>query len=149
MHTLLDSRPPAAVPHRAQPSLDQGDTIAWLETPAAYGATTDTVDRIDTHSAVVFLVGDRAYKLERAVRYDYLDYSTPARRHKYCIEELALNRRTAPMLYRGVRAVNRAADGSLSLDGWGEAVDWLVEMARFDRTCSSIGWQPVAPSISG
>ncbi len=37
------------------------------------------------------------------------------------------------MLYRGVRAVNRAPDGSLSLDGWGRAVDWLVEMARFDQ----------------
>ena len=133
MHTLGDPHPPAAVPHRAQPSLDQRDVIAWLETPAAYGATTETVERIDTHSSVVFLVGDRAYKLKRAVRYDYLDYSTPARRRKNCVEEVVLNRRTAPMLYRGIRAVSRAPDGSLSLDGWGRAVDWLVEMTRFDQ----------------
>ena len=133
MHTLGDPHPPAAVPHRAQPSLDQRDVIAWLETPAAYGATTETVERIDTHSSVVFLVGDRAYKLKRALRYDYLDYSTPARRRKNCAEEVVLNRRTAPMLYRGVRAVSRAPDGSLSLDGWGRAVDWLVEMTRFDQ----------------
>ena len=50
MHTLFDPQPPAAVRHRAQPSLDPGDIIPWLETPTAYGATTDTVERIDTHS---------------------------------------------------------------------------------------------------
>ena len=42
-------------------------------------------------------------------------------------------RRTAPALYRGVRAVTREADGSLALGGQGAAIDWLVEMARFDQ----------------
>ena len=71
-------QPPAPVRHSAPTSLDQRAVIAWLATPAAYGAGIDTVDRIDTHSSVIFLAGDRAYKLKRAVRYDYLDYSTPA-----------------------------------------------------------------------
>ena len=110
----------------------QPDVIAWLSTPGAYGPGIDAVERIDTHTSVVFLVGDRAYKLKRAVRFDYLDYSTPARRRHCCVEEVYLNRRTAPQLYRGVRAVSQSPTGSLALDGWGCAVDYLVEMLRFD-----------------
>ena len=92
------------------------------------------MERIDTHASIVFLVGDRAYKLKRAVRYDYLDYSTPERRLECCREEVRLNRRTAPMLYHGVRTVTRAPDGSLTFDGVGHPVDHLVEMARFDQS---------------
>jgi aminoglycoside phosphotransferase family enzyme/predicted kinase len=39
----------------------------------------------------------------------------------------------APTLYRGVAAVTREADGSLALGGAGTAVEWLVEMNRFDQ----------------
>jgi len=31
------------------------------------------VQRIDTHASVVFLAGDRAYKLKRAIQFDCLD----------------------------------------------------------------------------
>jgi aminoglycoside phosphotransferase family enzyme len=74
------------------------------------------VDRIDTHSAVVFLAGERAYKLKRAVLFDYLDFSTVERRRAFCEAEVRLNRRTAPGLYRAVVPVTREADGSLALD---------------------------------
>jgi aminoglycoside phosphotransferase family enzyme/predicted kinase len=86
---------------------------------------------LTTHASHVFLTGDRALKLKRAVKYAYLDFSTPALRRAACETELALNRRTAPALYLGVKAVTRAADGTLALGGTGEAVDWLVEMRRF------------------
>ena len=42
----------------------------------------DTVERIDTRSSVVFLVGDRAFKLKRAVHSDYLNYSSVERRRE-------------------------------------------------------------------
>lgn len=112
--------------------VDQADVIAWLAAPGAYGAGSGPVKRIDTHTSVVFLTGDRAFKLKRAVRFDYLDYSTPERRRHCCLEEVRLNRRTAPQLYRRVRAVSRAPSGLLALDGWGRAVDYVVEMKRFD-----------------
>jgi aminoglycoside phosphotransferase family enzyme/predicted kinase len=51
-----------------------------------------------------------------------------------CEAEVSINRRTAPVLYRGVTAVTREADGRLAIGGSGAPVDWLVEMARFDQS---------------
>ncbi|MEZ5316893.1 MAG: AAA family ATPase [Vicinamibacterales bacterium] len=110
---------------------DQHEVVSFLASPETHGG--ETVERIDTHTARVFLAGRRALKLKRAVRYDYLDYSTPARRHAACEAEVRINRRTAPDLYRGVVAVTREPDGGLALGGEGEPVDWLVEMVRFDQ----------------
>ncbi|HUF48352.1 MAG TPA: AAA family ATPase [Vicinamibacterales bacterium] len=109
----------------------QRDVIAWLASPAAHDG--QPVERIDTHSAVVFLAGDRALKLKRAVKYDYLDFSTLDLRREACNAEVRLNRRAAPSIYRGAVAVTADAGGSFALDGPGPAVDWLVEMSRFDQ----------------
>lgn len=110
---------------------DQTRVIAFLGSAAAHGGA--PVRRIDTHSAVIFLAGDRAWKLKRAVLYDYLDFSTADRRHACCDAEVAINRRTAPSLYRGVVPVTCAADGRLAIGGDGDVVDWLVEMVRFEQ----------------
>jgi aminoglycoside phosphotransferase family enzyme/predicted kinase len=110
----------------------QQEIIAFLSWPEAYGHGAWPVERIDTHGAVVFLVGERAYKLKRAVRFPYMDYSTIERRRAMCEAELALNRRTAPMLYEAVVPVTREG-GRLRLGGAGEALDWLVVMRRFDQ----------------
>jgi aminoglycoside phosphotransferase family enzyme/predicted kinase len=111
---------------------DQSSVVAFLGSPAAHSGA--AVERIDTHASMVFLAGDRAWKLKRAVRYAYLDYSTVNQRRTMCEAEVRINRRTAPALYRGVTAVTRQADGSLAIGGAGTPVDWLVEMARFDRS---------------
>lgn len=109
---------------------DQRAVAEFLESPDAHQG--ETVKRIDTHSAVVFLAGTRAWKLKRAVRYDYLDFSTLERRRSACEREVRLNVPAAPGIYRGVVPVVRRADGSLAIGGPGDAVDWLVEMNRFD-----------------
>ncbi len=109
---------------------DQGPVIAFLSDPATHGVA--AVERIDTHASVVFLAGNRAYKLKRAVRFSYLDYSTLALREQYCRAELALNRRTAPSLYEAVRPVTREA-GGFAFGGPGPVVDWVVVMRRFDQ----------------
>ncbi len=87
--------------------------------------------RITTHISVVLLGSERVYKLKRAVRLPYLDFSRPALRLAMCERELALNSRYAPALYLGVRQVTREKDGSLTLDGAGSFVDAVVEMRRF------------------
>ncbi|MFP5379465.1 MAG: hypothetical protein ACLGHP_06900, partial [Vicinamibacteria bacterium] len=110
---------------------DQGDVIDWLASPATHGGA--RVERIDTHAAHVFLTGARAYKVKRAVRYDYLDFSTLERRRAACEAECLLNRRTAPSLYRRVLPVTREADGALALAGEGDPVEWALEMTRFPQ----------------
>lgn len=113
---------------------DQQEVIAFLSQPSSYGGSgSEKVDRIETHASIVFLIGPTALKLKKKVRYAYLDYSTIALRRRFCEAELQLNRRTAPQLYRRVRAITREADGRLAFDGDGPALDWVVEMARFDQ----------------
>ena len=112
----------------------QEDVIAFLSRPGSYPSRPASVDLITTHASIIFLAGDEAYKLKRAVRYPYLDYSTLALRRRYCEAEVALNCRTAPELYRGALPVTRETDGRLALGGAGAAVEWLVAMHRFDDT---------------
>jgi aminoglycoside phosphotransferase family enzyme/predicted kinase len=108
---------------------DQTATLALLAVAA--GDTAAPV--IETHISFVVLGRDTVFKLKRAIRLPYLDFSTAERRLAACEAEVALNRRTAPGLYRGVRRITRDADGRLALDGGGELVDACVEMARFDE----------------
>ena len=110
---------------------DQTAVIDFLAAPSTHAGA--AVERIDTHASIVFLAGARAYKLKRAVRFDYLDFSTSERRRTLCEAEVRLNRRTAPTLYRGVIAITRRNDGSYALGGNGKPVDWLVEMNRFPQ----------------
>lgn len=109
---------------------DQQEVLAFLESGDAFGCFRPI--RIDTHAASIFLEGDHAWKMKRAVCYPYLDFSTVAKRHAALAAELRLNRRTAPMLYRGLHKITRAG-GKLTLDGPGEAVEWLLEMGRFPQ----------------
>lgn len=113
----------------AGPQSTQQEVAAFLEDPRTHGGA--AVQRIDTHAAMVFLAGERAYKMKRAVRYPYLDFSTVEKRRAACQAELTLNRRTAPSLYLDVTPVVRRADGALGIGGDGAVVDWLVVMRRF------------------
>ncbi len=106
---------------------DQAEVIDFL----AGRAFAPPVERIDTHAALVFLEGERAWKMKRAVAFSFLDFSTLGRRERALRDELRLNRRTAPMLYRAVRPVTRETDGNLAVDGAGTPVEWLLEMRRF------------------
>jgi aminoglycoside phosphotransferase family enzyme/predicted kinase len=112
---------------------DQGEVLAFLADPATYSLPAGAVERIDTHISAVFLAGDLAYKLKRAVRFSYLDYSTRALREVACATELALNRRTAPELYLETREIRRRPDGGLGFAGEGQPVDTVVVMRRFDQ----------------
>ena len=116
---------------------DQTDAIAFLSDPASYGLGVGAVERFETHISLVFLAGDRAYKLKRAVKLPYVDFSTLEQRREACAAELALNRRSAPELYLETRAIVRGADGAT---GWGadggtgaQIIDWVVVMRRFDQ----------------
>lgn len=80
---------------------DQGPTPLVAPTPDPYGRLVNTNLR-ETHSAVVALVGSRAYKAKKPVRLAFLDFSTPEARWAVAAREVALNRRLAPDVYLGV-----------------------------------------------
>lgn len=88
---------------------------------------------IVTHGSHVFLAGDRAYKLKRAVSFPYMDFGTLERRETFTKAELELNCRAAPELYLGIRHLTRAADGTLAFDGPGETIEYVLEMRRFSQ----------------
>jgi len=113
---------------------DQSEVVSFLASPSTYG-TSDPVEHHETHGSHIFLSGERAYKLKRAVRYPYMDYSTADKRRDMCEIEVSTNRRTAPQLYLGVRAIRRGGHGGLVLADANvpDAVDWVVEMRRFSQ----------------
>src|ERR1700739_3631975 len=113
---------------------DQKDVIDFLSEPSSYGPAIERVDIIETHVSLVFLAGDRAYKLKRAVKYPYLDFSTAEHRRRACEAELVLNRRTAPSLYLEVRGLARMPDGIIGFAVDGPAIDWVVVMRRFEQS---------------
>jgi uncharacterized protein len=113
---------------------DQGDAIAFLSKPDTYGLTAP-VEIMETHISRIFLAGDRAYKMKRAVKLPYADFSTASLRLAACDKEVELNARTAPGLYLGVRRLTREKGGGVVFAGDGELIDAVVEMVRFDQKC--------------
>lgn len=78
------------------------------------------VEVCETHGSKVYLSGSRAYKVRKAVKFPFLDQSTPDLRRKLAMAELALNRELAPGTYLGLRPVAGSAGN-----------DVAVEMRRF------------------
>ena len=107
----------------------QERVFAYLGDPAAH----PHIHRIDTHAASVFLEGNRALKIKRAIRFPFLDYSTLEKRKAACEEEIRINRQFAPQIYHRVVPITQSADGSLDIDGNGRPVEYAVAMTRFDE----------------
>lgn len=114
-------------------SPDQSDVIAFLGLPSTYGADVDKVDVIETHGALVFLAGVRVYKLKRAVKLSYMDFSTLDKRAAACRHEVDRNKAAAPDIYICALPVVRRDNGELALGGAETPVDWVVVMNRFDQ----------------
>ncbi|MDJ0514183.1 MAG: AAA family ATPase, partial [Methyloceanibacter sp.] len=113
--------------------MEQAKIVEFMSQAGAYDPAPAVIDRIETHASFVFLAGEFAYKLKRAVRLPFLDFSTVEKRHRACLNELRLNTRTAPQLYLEVVPVVVGENGDLCLRGSGEPVDWVLVMRRFDQ----------------
>jgi hypothetical protein len=75
----------------------------------------------ETHISYVFFVGDRAYKLKKPVRFEFVDLTSRDARERICHREVELNKRLSPDVYLGVLDI---------VDAAGRPVDHLVEMRR-------------------
>ncbi|WP_242453766.1 AAA family ATPase [Mycolicibacterium sp. P9-64] len=65
----------------------------------------------ETHTGMVVLVGDRAYKAKKPVVTDFLDFSTTQRRQEVCEREVRLNSRLAADSYLGIAHLTDPAGG--------------------------------------
>ena len=123
------------------PKPTEGSRARWsaevrgaLSRPDFYPHRVDRVELRETHISWVFLAGDRAYKLKKPLVLPFLDFGTPRRRREMCREEVRLNRRLAPEVYLGVRAVVASGDGvELAAEDDPRAVEYVVEMCRYDE----------------
>jgi aminoglycoside phosphotransferase family enzyme/predicted kinase len=113
---------------------DQAAVFELLEDPRTHDLN-EPVKRVDTHGAAVFLAGPNVYKVKRAIRFPFMDFSTLERRRAACLAEIAVNRENAPTIYCDVVPITRDC-GGLRLDGAGEIVEWAVHMHRFDENAT-------------
>jgi aminoglycoside phosphotransferase family enzyme len=129
--------------------------LSFLGAPGAHAGHAgpiESVETIETHMSWLFVAGDQVLKLKKPVRYPFLDFSTPAAREASCREELRLNSRLAPGIYRGVMAL-QWRDGVLRLvaeaavDPCAATIDWLVWMRRLPRE-RMLDWQIAQASVA-
>jgi uncharacterized protein len=100
---------------------------------AAFLAHLSGTAPIETHISLVFVGSDIVWKLKKAVKLPFLDFSSVENRRHFTERELVLNQRAAPGLYRDMRAVIRNPDASLALaEAATDAppLDWVLRMAR-------------------
>ena len=114
-------------------NVDLPPLIDALRDPARYPDGVARVELVQTHISWVLLAGDFAYKIKKPVKLSFLDFSTLALRHRYCLDELRLNRRFAPDLYLEVAGIfNTPQDPQWH--GSGAPIEYAVKMHRFDES---------------
>src|SRR6187549_3637346 len=116
---------------RAQDDARPGNPalVAALQRPECYGAGVAAVRLVETHISWVFLTGERAYKVKKPVKLPFVDFSTLELRKRFCDEELRLNRRLAPELYR--RVVPIGGTPAAPRLGRTPAFEYAVQMVEF------------------
>lgn len=106
--------------------------VEALRRPELYPESVEAVEAIETHMAWVFLTDAHAYKMKKPIRSSWFDYTTVKRRRSICETEVELNRRLAQDVYLDVVPLTKSED-QWTLEGEGEANDWLVKMRRLPR----------------
>lgn len=112
---------------------DQVEVIGFLSDPASH-VRADGVECVETHGNFVFLAGPDAWKIKRAIRFPYMDFSTIEKRRVACEREVAINRRFSSDMYLGCVPITRSTGGTLAFAGDGEIVEWAVHMRRFEQS---------------
>ena len=103
------------------------DFVNFLLQPTAYAPAPEAVKLVQTHISYVFIAGDFVYKFKKPVDFGFLDFTTLAKRHQYCRQELILNRRLCPSIYLDLVALEKI-NGNFNLTSQAHAnVDNTVE----------------------
>ncbi len=103
--------------------------IQYLQQENSYPHPAADISLVQTHISFVLLAGDFVYKWKKPVDFGFLNFSTLEKRKYYCEQELELNRRLCPDLYKEIITVNQDGD-SFSLNGAGDVVEYGILMDR-------------------
>ena len=114
----------------AIPNAAQEEVVAFLSDPQSYPGV-EQVERVETHGNLIFLAGGEAWKIKRAVRFAYMDFSTLEKRRAACMREVAVNRQFGSALYLGCVPITRSLSGKMSFGSDSDIVEWAVHMRRF------------------
>ena len=125
----------ASVPKASNPEPLPDGLIDHLILP---GGTAEPVDQIQTHISHLFLTRHRVYKIRKAVRFPFLDFSHRDARNRDCLDEVRLNRRLSPDVYLGIAPIRRSGTAweigpvaeVLAPDSSGETGEHCVVMRR-------------------
>ncbi len=110
---------------------------AWvvqaMREPLFYDHPVTEVELIETHISWGFLAGDFAYKVKKPLNFGFLDFSTLAKRHHYCQEELRLNQRFSDKVYLALTEIGGRLDAPVINKK--PALEYAVKMRRFPQNC--------------
>ncbi len=114
--------------------------IKQMLNPAIYPDATRTVRHLQTHISHIFITDDYVYKVKKPVDFGFLDFTTLDKRYFYCNEELRLNRRLSPDIYRDVVPIYQNDEGELSFSYTGNLTEYAVKMKHLpeDRMMSRL-----------
>jgi len=107
------------------------ELIQSLLQPAAWPKSVTEIQHIETHISTVLLTGDYAYKIKKPINLGFLDFSTLERRKYFCEEEIRLNSRLAPQIYRDVVPITGSAEQPV-IAGDGQIIEYAVRMNQFE-----------------
>lgn len=88
------------------------------------------VQVIETHISVLFLTQKWVYKIKKNIKLSFADYSSLQRRYYYIREELRLNRRLAPHIYKRPIAIFKDEKGELTWEKTKTLFEWALLMVR-------------------
>ncbi len=114
--------------HSPRAASQEGLVSAMIR-PGFYPKSPPEVTHKETHISHLFFVGELVYKIKKAVRFSFLDYSTLLKRRHFLQEELRLNRRLAPSVYLAVMPITLDESG-WRLGGWGQPAEYTLIMRR-------------------
>ncbi len=110
---------------------NQEKIIQTLSRPQLYPGNVKEVTIRQSHISILFLAGDYAYKLKRAVLSKHVDFSTPEKRRLACVQEMKRSTIYAPHLILGIKSVRELPDGSIQIGGKkGVEFDTVLVMRR-------------------
>lgn len=106
--------------------------VQWLMDKANYPHQAESVELIQTHISYVLIAGQYVYKFKKPAYFEFLDFTSLAKRKFYCEEELRLNRRLCPKIYLQTITLHRCKGGF----SWGEGEapeEYAVKMRRLSE----------------